>query len=122
MSAAPRAWSLPSLMVGTKGSVCHLSSGPGGTTSVWPASATSGRALPWRIQRLVTSPHAEGLRPEAQRREAVDDQLLAALVGGRDRRAGEEGLRQLERFVLHRVSAAGECPRRATVGPTRSSM
>src|SRR5690242_2206638 len=44
-------------MVGWKGSDCHLSSGPGGTTSMWPASATSGPEVPCRIHRLVTSPH-----------------------------------------------------------------
>src|SRR5690349_16598766 len=55
MSAAPRPYRFPSRIVGTKGSECHFSSGPGGTTSVWPARATTGRAVPWRIHRFTTS-------------------------------------------------------------------
>src|SRR3954470_1674626 len=54
MSAAPRPKSLPSRTVGTKGSECHSESGPVGTTSVWPARQTSGRAAPRRAHRLVT--------------------------------------------------------------------
>src|SRR5581483_34278 len=56
MSAAPRPKSLPSRIVGTKGSECHSESGPVGTTSVWPAKHTNGRSLPRRAQRFVTSP------------------------------------------------------------------
>src|SRR3954471_9913054 len=36
------------------GSECHSESGPVGTTSVWPARQTSGRAAPRRAHRLVT--------------------------------------------------------------------
>src|SRR5437868_12336168 len=57
MSAAPRPYSLPSRCVGAKGSLCHWASGPVGTTSVWPANASSGAAAsaPRRTaQRLVT--------------------------------------------------------------------
>ena len=39
MSDAPRPYSLPSRCVGVKGSLLHWSSGPVGTTSVWPAKA-----------------------------------------------------------------------------------
>src|SRR2546421_3055841 len=44
-------------MVGTKGSDCQSLSGPVGTTSVWPAKQTSGRAVPRLAQRFVTSPN-----------------------------------------------------------------
>ena len=48
MSAAPRAYSMPSTMVGSNGGVCHFSMGPDGTTSVWPANTNSGLAVPLR--------------------------------------------------------------------------
>src|SRR3954465_3785808 len=60
MSAAPRPNNRPSRIVGTKGSDFHSSSGPVGTTSVWPAKQTSGRAGPRRAHRLVTSPRRIG--------------------------------------------------------------
>src|SRR5262249_19014099 len=49
------------------------SRGPGGTTSVWPASTTRGRAVPCRIQRLVTSPHlnVSALNPSGTRRSMM---------------------------------------------------
>src|SRR6476469_3386887 len=73
MSAAPRPYRQPSRTVGTKGSECHFSSGPEGTTSVWPASTTSGLAVPWRIQRLVTSPctMVSALKPSGTRRSMI---------------------------------------------------
>ena len=40
MSAAPRPYSLPARCVGVKGWLCHCSSGPVGTTSVWPAKTS----------------------------------------------------------------------------------
>src|SRR5919108_91501 len=60
ISAAPRPKSLPSRMVGTKGSECHSLSGPVGTTSVWPAKHTRGWPLPRCAQRFVTSPNGIG--------------------------------------------------------------
>ncbi len=54
MSEAPRPYSTPSRMVGVKGSETHCSSGPLGTTSVWPAKHTTGASLPLRAHRLVT--------------------------------------------------------------------
>ena len=56
MSQAPRPYSMPSRMTGTNGSLCQRSSGPVGTTSVWPAKHTTGRAVPRRAQKLSTSP------------------------------------------------------------------
>src|SRR5690554_2181556 len=55
MSAAPRPYRKPLRSVGSKGSVSHCSSGPVGTTSVWPAKTTQGDSEPLRNQRLVTS-------------------------------------------------------------------
>src|SRR5688572_26811576 len=60
MSAAPRPYSLPSRMVGTNGSECHSLSGPVGTTSVWPAKHTTGRASPRRAHRFLTWPNGMG--------------------------------------------------------------
>ncbi len=54
MSAAPRPNSRPSRSTGANGSERHSASGPVGTTSVWPAKHTSGRASPRRAQRFVT--------------------------------------------------------------------
>src|SRR5437868_6343958 len=54
MSAAPRPYSLPSRWVGLKGSERHCSTGPVGTTSVWPANTSSGAPVPLRAHRLVT--------------------------------------------------------------------
>src|SRR6266849_5304419 len=73
MSAAPRPKSLPSRSVGSNGSECHFSSGPGGTTSVWPASTTSGFASPWRIQRFTTSlqRNTSALKPSGARRSRM---------------------------------------------------
>src|SRR3954469_10201497 len=60
-------------MVGMNGSECHFSSGPEGTTSVCPASTTSGRAVPCRIQRFVTSPctKVSALNPSGTRRSMI---------------------------------------------------
>src|SRR5512140_605863 len=61
MSAAPRPYSLPSRCAGVNGSLVHCSSGPVGTTSVWPANTTvrprpgSASRRPGRLaHRLVT--------------------------------------------------------------------
>ena len=54
MSAAPRPYSLPSRRVGVNGCECHWSTGPVGTTSVWPANTNTGDAVPLRAHRLVT--------------------------------------------------------------------
>jgi hypothetical protein len=56
MSAAPRPCSMPLSMRGSKGGCVHAASGPGGTTSVWPANTNSGPSLPRTAQRLSTSP------------------------------------------------------------------
>lgn len=50
MSLAPRPNNLPSRWLGVKGSVVHLSKGPVGTTSVWPANTKVG---PFGEQRLI---------------------------------------------------------------------
>src|SRR5258708_11396539 len=73
MAAAPRPYSLPARTLGSKGSECHFSRGPGGTTSVCPARTTSGLSAPWRIQRLVTAPHwnTSALKPSATRRSTM---------------------------------------------------
>ena len=55
MSAAPRPYSLPSRCVGMKGCERHCSTGPVGTTSVWPAKTNTGDVVPRRAHRLVTS-------------------------------------------------------------------
>ena len=44
-------------MTGVNGSLRHSSSGPVGTTSVWPAKQSTGWASPRRAQRLVTLPN-----------------------------------------------------------------
>ena len=57
MSAAPRPKSRPSRTTGSKGSDCHFSRGPGGTTSVWPAKQMTGPGPPrCSAQKLSTSP------------------------------------------------------------------
>jgi hypothetical protein len=73
MSAAPRPYSTPSRIVGTKGSECHCSSGPVGTTSVWPANTNVGRAVPRRSHRFVVSPRAtvSARKPDGASRAAI---------------------------------------------------
>ena len=94
MSAAPRPYSMPSRMVGVNGSLCHLSTGPVGTTSVWPAKHISGPLLPRRAHRLSTSPQRifSSLKPSFSRRCADDFQ--AAVILRRERAAGDELLAQ----------------------------
>ncbi|MCY1545035.1 hypothetical protein D9M68_809530 [compost metagenome] len=78
MSLAPRPKSLPSRCEGTKGSLPQASSGPVGTTSVWPAQTRVGCwPVPRRAQRLVTRKSAGPLsmvsqtKPSARRRSAI---------------------------------------------------
>src|SRR6056297_305282 len=56
MSAAPRPRRYPSLITGSKGGCAQFFSGPVGTTSVWPAKASTGPPEPLRAQRLSVSP------------------------------------------------------------------
>src|SRR5690554_3166121 len=57
MSAAPRPRSMPcSSIQGSNGGVSQCTSGPLGTTSVWPAKASTGPWCPWVAQRFSTSP------------------------------------------------------------------
>ena len=56
ISAVPRPYKRPSSIVGSKGGCFQFSSGPVGTTSVWPAKAKRGPSLPRRAQRLSVSP------------------------------------------------------------------
>src|SRR5450631_1502888 len=60
-------------MVGSKGSECHFSIGPAGTTSVCPARTTSGFASPWRMKRFTTSPHlnTSALKPRGTSRSMM---------------------------------------------------
>jgi hypothetical protein len=58
MSAAPRPNSWPSRITGSNGSECQCSSGPAGTTSVWPAKQSTGPGPPSRrAQKLSTFPN-----------------------------------------------------------------
>ena len=78
MSAAPRPYSMPSRMVGVNGSLCHLSTGPVGTTSVWPAKQTSGVAAPRpQIVHLAVAHH---LQFEADFFQALADDVQAAVI------------------------------------------
>src|SRR5690554_3489191 len=57
MSAAPRPRSMPySSINGSNGGVSQCTWGPLGTTSVWPAKASTGPWWPWVAQRFSTSP------------------------------------------------------------------
>jgi hypothetical protein len=56
MSAAPRPYSTPSRISGWNGCDFHSSSGPVGTTSVWPAKHNTGAAAPRTAQKLSTLP------------------------------------------------------------------
>jgi len=88
MSAAPRPNSLPSRSVGANGSDSQRSSGPVGTTSVWPAKHTSGEAVPRRAQRLVTPPLVSGSRRKPSgRRQAASTSWQPPSSGVIERRA-----------------------------------
>ena len=86
MSAAPRPYSWPSRWVGTKGSLRQCSSGPVGTTSVWPAKASVGPGrLPRRsAHRLVTrkssGPQTSVSQAKPSGLQALAEQRLAAAV------------------------------------------
>ena len=77
MSAAPRPYSRPSRSVGVKGSLVHCSTGPGGTTSTWPARQTSGPDDPWRAHRLLTGPRSSRShrKPAAASRDSSSARL-----------------------------------------------
>ena len=80
MSAAPRPYSTPSRIVGAKGGEDHALSGPGGTTSVWPAKHSTGAAMPRRAHRLQTPPLSMRSRrkPSGARREATSSRQPAS--------------------------------------------
>ncbi len=80
MSAAPRPYSRPSLMTGSKGSVRHSSSGPEGTTSVCPAKQNTGPPLPRLAQKLSTGPKRRLSTLKPDRRQPLDHQRLASAV------------------------------------------
>ncbi len=88
MSPAPRPYSLPSRWVGMNGSLVHCSSGPVGTTSVWPANTTvsapaAGRAPGPQVgDPKVARPAFDGFADEAQRRQPLAEQCLAAASSG----------------------------------------
>ena len=60
ISAEPRPYSWPLSTVAAKGGCVHLSSGPVGTTSVWPVNTNSGPSVPLRIHALETSAKGKG--------------------------------------------------------------
>ncbi len=107
MSAAPRPYRCPSRWLGTKGSLRQRSSGPVGTTSVWPAKASVGPArLPRRsANRLVTrksaGPKTCVSQQETGRLQPLTEQRLAAAVLGRDAAPGDQRLGQAQR--VHRA-------------------
>ena len=83
-------------MVGLKGSVRHSSSGPVGTTSVWPAKHSTGPPVPRVAQKFSTLPKSSFsiLKPAVC--EPLDHQLLAAAVRRGHRGAGDEVQGQVE--------------------------
>ena len=108
-----------------KGSECHWSSGPVGTTSVWPANTNTGEAVPRRSQRFVTPFEAIVSAAKTERCEPLGDERLAAVVLGGDGTAADQLLGEVERgvhrgSVRHKSLADGapivrqrhRCPRR----------
>ncbi len=110
MSAAPRPYSLPSRCAGVNGSLVHCSSGPVGTTSVWPANTTvrprpgAGFEAAGALGPQVGD--AEGFRPafdgfadEAQRLQSLADDALALPVFRGHGAAGDQLFGQVQRTV-----------------------
>ena len=87
MSAAPRPNRNPSRSVGVNGSLVHASTGPGGTTSTWPARQTSGAPAPCRAQRFRTAPRSIRSQAKPARCQAAPHQLQTAGIVRRDRAA-----------------------------------
>ena len=60
--------------MGSNGGVCHWSTGPLGTTSVWPAKASTGLSEPRRAQKLSTAPKRMRsiVKPIASRRAIIN--------------------------------------------------
>ena len=103
-------------MTGTKGSLRHSSSGPDGTTSVWPAKQNTGPPRPRLAQKLSTGPKRKRLDGKADGLEPLDHQRLAAAVGGTDRCARDQLLRQSQG-----VDFGGVRIRSAVPGPGASN-
>ena len=96
MSAAPRPKSRPSRTVGLNGSLFHSSSGPVGTTSVWPAKHSTGPPLPRVAQKLSTLPISKVFDLETGCGEPPGHDFLATLVGGGDGVARKEIEREID--------------------------
>ncbi len=103
-------------MTGSKGSVRHSSSGPEGTTSVWPAKQNTGPPLPRLAQKLSTGPKRKLSTVNPDGLEPLDHQRLAAAVGGTDRLARDQLLRQLQ-GIGHQKRSTGGWRRRLTHKP-----
>ena len=109
MSAAPRPYRRPSRCVGTKGSLVQCSSGPVGTTSVWPAKTRVGPGRPPRrsahrlLTRASSGPASSVSQAKPAARQALGQQRLAAGVVGRDRAAGDQRLGRRSVSVMRRA-------------------
>ena len=120
MSAAPRPYSQPSRSTGTNGSDVHCSRGPVGTTSVCPAKQTSGPRVAAPRPEIGDAAHGDRLAAKAQRCQAGRQQLLAAGVVGRDRRAGRSVRGSGQRWGRRRARRqvpAGAPETLALIGP-----
>ena len=129
MSAAPRPYRRPSRCVGTKGSLVHRSSGPVGTTSVWPAKTSVGPGRPpsCMAHRLVTRASVGPGRRSSRRRSRAaarrcGEQGLAAAVVGRDRTAGDQRLGQAQRLASPWRPAARVLIDQGDSSPTRGFL
>ncbi len=90
MSEAPRPKRSPPCIVGVKGSECHWSSGPVGTTSVWPANTSTGAAAAAPQPEVGHAVAGDGLGSEAQGGQPRGDQRLAAAIVRRDGPSGDQ--------------------------------
>ena len=104
MSAAPRPYSMPSRWVGTNGSLRPLLERAGRArrrcgrrrrASSAPAAGRGGSPTGC-VTRASAGPLGERLAVEAERREALGEQRLAAAVVGSDRAAGDQLLGEMQ--------------------------
>ena len=116
MSAVPRPYSLPSRTSGTNGSLLQLSRGPGGTTSVWPSSTSTGAPLPCVAHRLSTSPKRSDsqAKPARCRRSATSawQPASSGVIDG----AQHQFLRQLQ-HVAHVPCSRTRCLKLLSLKP-----
>ena len=92
MSAEPRPYSLPSRSVGVNGSLSHCSTGPVGTTSVWPAKQITGAGRAASRPKIIDKAKAHRLDLKTELLQARNQNLLTTSVVRGERTTADQFL------------------------------